>query len=208
MTPLEIVDRTLKASGWPDAETLRREKWVDCQPDFETAHYLNGFANPDGKFHFRPNWSRFKPHGYGIDPVARNMPALPDHWEVIEEATEEHPFRMVTAPARNYLNSSFTETPTSRQRERRPTVKIHPEDAAALGIADGGKCRLGNRRGTVLIHAEHFDGVRRGVVIVESVWPSAAFEEGIGINALTGADPGGVIGGGCFHDNAIWIKAA
>jgi len=204
MTPDQLIDWTLVNSGWRGLEALRAEKWFDVQPDFETAHYLKGFANPDGRFHFRPNWARFKPLGFGCDKAP--MPELPDHWAVIEEASDELPFRLVTAPARNYLNSSFTETPTSIRREVRPHVKLHPEDAAKLGVADGQKVRLGNRRGTVLLHAQHYAGVRRGVAIVESVWPNAAFEEGIGINALTGADPGGVIGGGCFHDNAIWIR--
>ena len=134
------------------------------------------------------------------------MPELPDHWNVIEEATEAMPFRLVTAPARNYLNSSFTETPTSIKRERRPEVMIHPEDADALDVADGDLVRLGNDRGTVVIHARRFDGVRRGVTIVESVWPNSAFKEGIGINALTGADPVAPVGGAAFHDNRIWIR--
>ena len=83
------------------------------------------------------------------------MPALPDHWEVIEEATEEFPFRLATSPARNFLNSTFNETPTSIAREHRPTVMIHPEDAAAHGIADGAKVVLGNTRGEVRLHAKH-----------------------------------------------------
>ena len=58
---------------------------------------------------------------------------LPDHWGVIEAATEEHPFRLATSPARNFLNSTFTETPTSLDKERRPEVMIHPVDAAAPG---------------------------------------------------------------------------
>ncbi len=48
-----------------------------------------------------------------------------------------HPFRMTTSPARNFLNSSFTETPTGLAKEERPSVMIHPDDAAPLGIADG-----------------------------------------------------------------------
>jgi anaerobic selenocysteine-containing dehydrogenase len=87
-------------------------------------------------------------------------------------------------------------------------VKIHPEDARDLGIAGGQRVRLGNNRGTVVLHAELFDGLRRGVVIVESIWPNAAFEESIGINALTGADPGAPVGGAAFHDNAIWVRPA
>ena len=116
------------------------------------------------------------------------MPALPDHWDVIEEADAEHPFRLATSPARGFLNSTFTETPTSLDREQRPTVMIHPDDAAALGIADGDEVVLGNRRGEVRLHAKLFDGVRRGVLIAESVWPNSAYADGRGINTLTGAD--------------------
>jgi len=205
MSPLELIDHTLKVSGWGDVETLRDERWIDCQPDFETAHYLNGFGWPDGKFRFRPDWSAVEPQGFAD---SAEMPSLPDHYAVIEEATEEMPFRLATSPARNYLNSTFTETPTSIKREQRPTVMIHPDDATDLGVDDGGKVRLGNDRGTVLIHAKRFDGVRRGVVIVESIWPNHAFEEGIGINALTGADPVGPVGGAAFHDNRVWIRPA
>jgi anaerobic selenocysteine-containing dehydrogenase len=201
MTPWQLIDWTLKASGWPDAEALRAEKWHDCQPDFETSHYLSGFKYPDGKFHFVPDWSR-------IGPDFAVMPRLPDHFAIIDEASDEHPFRMVTAPARNFLNSSFTETPTSVKRERRPTVMIHPEDARDLGLVEDSRVRLGNRRGEVVLHARLFDGVQRGVVIVESIWPNAAFETGIGINALTGDDPAPPNGGAAFHDTAVWVRVA
>ncbi|MCH8111510.1 MAG: molybdopterin oxidoreductase family protein, partial [Proteobacteria bacterium] len=136
------------------------------------------------------------------------MPRLPDHLAVIEESDEEHPFRLVTAPARGFLNTSFTETPTSRKREKRPAVLIHPKAAEGLGIAEGDRVRLGNRRGDVLVHAKPFDGLQQGVVVVEGIWPNKAFEGGIGINALTGADAGAPNGGAAFHDTAIWIRPA
>ena len=118
------------------------------------------------------------------------------------------PYRLVTAPARHYLNSSFTETPTSIRREKRPEVMLHPDDAHALGVGEGARVRIGNERGDLIIHATLFEGVQRGIVIVESIWPNEAFEEGIGINVLTGADPVGPVGGAAFHDNRIWIEAA
>ena len=202
----ELIDETLKRSGWPDAATLERQRWHDCQPDFEHAHYLDGFANPDGKFRFAPRWPGPELRAFGPDDVA--MPRLPDHWAVIDAADEEHPFRMVTAPSRDYLNTSFTETPTSVARERRPSVLVHPEAAAPLGLADGDRVRLGNRRGSVVLHAELFAGLQPGVLVVESVWPNRAFEEGIGINLLTGADPAAPIGGAVFHDTAVWLRPA
>jgi anaerobic selenocysteine-containing dehydrogenase len=85
---------------------------------------------------------------------------------------------------------------------------IHPEDCAILGLAEGDRVRLGNRRGSVVLHAKVFDGLQPGVVVVESIWPNAAFEEGVGINALVSADPGPPLGGAVFHDTAIWVRAA
>jgi anaerobic selenocysteine-containing dehydrogenase len=138
--------------------------------------------------------------------VPCRYPTFPDHWNVIEEVDQEHPFRLATSPARGFLNSTFTETATSLSRERRPTVMIHPDDAAAGDITDGEEVRLGNRRGVVRLHAKVFDGVRRGVLIAESLWPNSAYPDGRGINTLTGADPIAPFGGAAFHDNKVWLK--
>ena len=213
MTGEEILAETLSASGLPDPDSLRAMRWLDYRPKYEDAHYANGFAHKDGKFHFRPNWPEFAPGAWTTAGCAHGqadaggMPEFPDHWAVTEEATAAHPFRLITAPARNYLNSSFTETPTSREREVRPSVLVHPKDAARLGIEDGARVRLANGRGEIVLHAEIFAGLQPGVLVVESIWPNDAFEGGIGINALTGADPVKPIGGAAFHDNAVSLAA-
>ena len=206
MTPRELIDGTLRKSGWGTLAALEADRWIDCQPDFATAHYLDGFAYPDKKFRFKPSWPNV-PFGraHGVIP-APSIPLLPDHWEVIEEADVEHPFRLATSPARGFLNSSFTETPTSLSREGRPEVMIHPDDAAACGVADGTEVTLGNRRGAVRLHARLFEGVRRGVLIAESIWPNSAYVDGRGINTLTGADAIAPFGGAAFHDNKVWLS--
>jgi anaerobic selenocysteine-containing dehydrogenase len=201
MTEIELIDWTLKASGLNDVATFDREHWQDCALPFERAHFLDGFATPDKKFRFAPDWRAMGP-GFAA------MPRLPDHLDNIDRATPEHPFRLVTAPARQFLNTTFTETPGSRVREGRPTALVHPQDCAALGLAEGSAVRLGNRRGDVLVHARPFDGVRPGVVVVEGIWPNHAFAEGIGINALVGADSPPPMGGAAFHDTAVWLRPA
>ena len=208
MTPREIIDWTLRNSGWGSVDALETNRWIDCQPDFKTSHYLNGFAWPDGKFRFKPDWANVPfPRSRG-GVKAPPMPSLPDHWDAIEEADPEHPFRLATSPACGFLNSTFTETPTSLARERRPEVMIHPEDAAAHGIAPGDAVVLGNRRGEVRLHARLFAGVRRGVLIAESLWPNSAYADGCGINTLTGADAVAPFGGAAFHDNRVWVHRA
>ena len=114
---------------------------------------------------------------------------------------------MVTAPARRYLNTSFTAMPSSIAKEERPRALIHPDICKELGIAEGERVRLGNEQGSVVVHARPFEGLQKDVVVVEGIWPNHAFEEGIGINALTSADRGSPAGGAVFHDTAIWLRA-
>jgi anaerobic selenocysteine-containing dehydrogenase len=123
-------------------------------------------------------------------------------------ADAEYPFRLATSPARSYLNSSFAETPSSRAREGRPELLIHPDDAAALSIDEGARVEVGNRRGEVVLHAKFFDGIKRGVVIAEGIWPNSAHERGEGINVLTGADAPAPYGGAAVHDNKVWVRPA
>ena len=199
MSAWEIMEATLRKSGMWDAQTNYDRGGQDFAPPFERMHFLDGFDTPDRKFHFSPDWKRFGGRW-------QEMPALPDHMDVIDSATAEKPFRLVAAPARTFLNSTFTETPSSLKRERRPTALIHPADCAALGVTEGDRVRLGNQRGEVVVHVRPRDGQQRGVVVVEGLWPNRHFENGLGINALTSADPAWPNGGAAFHDTAVWIR--
>jgi anaerobic selenocysteine-containing dehydrogenase len=207
----EMIDRILQRSGRGTLADFEADRWVDCQPDFETAHFLNGFGFPDGRFRFRPDWTGTPaatrpPESMGPLGPHHALPTFPDHVELIEVTDEVHPFRLATSPARNFLNSSFTEMPTSRQKEGRPEVMIAPLDAEFLGIESGDVVTLGNRRGSVRLHARVTDVVKRGVVIAEGLWPNRDHLDGEGVNVLTGADPVAPYGGAAVHDTKVWIR--
>jgi anaerobic selenocysteine-containing dehydrogenase len=201
MSAWDLMDATLKRSGYADAQSIWEGHWEDRVEDFETSHFLNGFGHSDGRFHFMPDWSAIGGNHAG-------MPDLPDHYDAIDSRDDAHPFRLVTAPSRNYLNTSFTETATSRKREGRPEAQIHPEVCTQMGLKAGDQVRIGNRQGSVVVHVRPTDGLRRNTVIVESVWPNSAFVEGIGINLLVSADSGQPNGGAVFHDTAVWLRPA
>ena len=208
MTPREIIDWTLQNSGWGTLEQLEQAKWIDCQPEFETAHYIEGFRYPDKKFRFKPDWNNVPAPRANTLRFPRDVPSLPDHWDVNEKVDAKHPFRLATSPSRDYLNSSFNETPTSQRRHGKPRVKVHPDDLDRLGISDGARVRMGNARGEITLLAEAFAGVQPGVVIVESIAPNAHFEGGEGINTLTSSYQASPYGGAAFHDNHVWIEKA
>ena len=201
MTTWELIDETLRRSGLPDAETIYRQRWLDCARDFDEAHFNNGFETPDKKFHFSPDWSR-------LGKVNANMPKFPDHYSVTDSRSDDKPFRLVTAPARHFLNTSFSEMSTSQRREGRPTAKIHSSTCTALSLEHDGLVRIGNEQASIIVHVEVYDDLQIDVVIVESIWPSANFIEGVGVNSLVSSDPGHGIGGAVFHDTAVWLRKA
>ncbi len=211
LTERQMIDRILEKSGRGTLGELEENRWIDCQPDFETAHFLDGFGHPDKRFRFRPDWTgtptpTSPPPSVGALGPHHALPIFPDHVELIESADEVHPFRLATSPARNFLNSSFTEMPTSRQKEGRPELLISALDASGLGVEPGDVVTLGNPRGTVRLHARITDAVRPGVVIAEGLWPNRDHLDGEGINVLTGADPVAPYGGAAVHDTKVWIR--
>jgi len=57
-----------------------------------------------------------------------------------------------------------------RDTEGEPTLQIHPQDAAARGIADGERVRVFNDRGEFALAARVTDRARPGVVVALSIW--------------------------------------
>jgi anaerobic selenocysteine-containing dehydrogenase len=201
MTAWEVIEETLRRSGLPSPKEFEEGVWLDCWPGFLRGHFVDGFGHSDKRFHFRAEWA-------AIGPNHAALSGFPDHVAVIDYGDPARPYRLVAAPSRSFLNTSFNNTPSSVAREGRPTALVHPAALAALGIGDGDRIRLGNQKGSVVVHARAFQGVQERVVIVEGIWPNHAFEEGIGINLLTSADPGLPRGGAVFHDTSVWLRPA
>jgi anaerobic selenocysteine-containing dehydrogenase len=201
MSAIELIDWTLRNSGLGDAAGFSEQPWLDGWQGFETGHFLDGFPHRDRKFHLRADWR-------AIGPDWARLPEFPDHVAVIDDGDPARPFRLVAAPSRSFLNTTFNETPSSVAREGRPTALVHPAVMRELGLVDGDRLRLGNGKGSVVVHARGFDGLQRRVVIVEGLWPNHAFEEGVGINLLTSADRGLPAGGAVFHDTSVWLRPA
>lgn len=194
MDEMEMIDQVLGASDLPGAGELHALGGLNCAKVFDDAHFLSGFGHDDGRFRFAPDWGDAR------------MPELPDHFAIIDEADAEHPFRLITPPSLHFLNSTFSETETSRRLAGQPTALIHQADCAALGLADGGMVRIGNAKASIALRVQATTGIARGVVAVESIWPDECFAEGRGINHLTSADAALPAGGAVFHDTKVWLE--
>lgn len=215
MTDADMVDRTLRDSDLPGREELlSNDGSIDLAPSFETANFRDGFARPcielrdgmraepsdaAGRFRFAPDWA-------SIGPNAQGMPDLPDHWDVIDERSERYPLRLVAAPARQFLNTSFTETASACRMEGEPHALLHADDMQAAGLADGDIGCLCNALGEVSLRVRADNSLQAGTVIVEGLWPNSAFPGGLGINTLVSAEPGKPNGGAVYHDTAVALR--
>ncbi|MEO5807217.1 molybdopterin oxidoreductase family protein [Devosia sp.] len=207
MTDREVVADTFKRSGYGDLDAIEPVGFVDRERPDDVARFANGFAWPDGKFRFTPNWQAVadkKRYLWTCDPA--DMPRYADYWDINEHTDQTHPFRLATSPARGFLNTTFNQTPGSLKREGEPSVYIHPDDASHLALLDGDHVTVGNQRGSVELTARVSDGVRTGVLIAEGLHQNSAHREGRGINTLTNATPAPPFGGAAFHDTAVWLR--
>ena len=204
-----VVAETFARSNFPPLEEVEQTGYVDRERPDDVARFANGFAWPDGRFRFKPDWQEVasrKGYRWSCDPSI--MPRFADHWAITEATDATHPFKLATSPARAFLNSSFNQTPGSLKREGEPSVFIHPEDAVRLGIVEGEAVLVGNPRGSVELTARLHTGLQTGVLIAEGLHRNKAHRGGRGINTLTSADPAPPFGGAAFHDAAVWLKKA
>ena len=96
-----------------------------------------------------------------------------------------YPLAMISPPARHFLNSTFVNVKSLRSIEGEPLVELHPDDAAARGIADGTMVRVFNDRGSYLCKAAVGARARPGVVNGLGVWWRKLGAAGTNVNELT-----------------------
>ncbi|MGP3948889.1 molybdopterin oxidoreductase family protein [Streptomyces sp. 7N604] len=98
-------------------------------------------------------------------PIAEDMPRL-------RGALDGRPEELVLVGRRHLRsnNSWMHNVPALRGGSNRCTLQVHPEDAARLGVVDGGKARVKGDGGELLVPVEVTDAVRAGVVSLPHGW--------------------------------------
>jgi anaerobic selenocysteine-containing dehydrogenase len=137
------------------------------------------FAN--GGFHTANGKALADPPGLGVADHVPNYESL----QSSPELAARYPLAMISPPARNFLNSSFVNVASLRASEGEPLLEVHPQDAAARGIADGAVVRVFNDRGSYRCKAHVTDRARAGVVVGLGVWWRKFGLAGTNVNELT-----------------------
>jgi anaerobic selenocysteine-containing dehydrogenase len=160
--------------------------------------YATGFLTPSGKVEFHSASLAAQ----GLDPLPQGEPSQDP------EGQGRYPLQIITPPRHQFLNSTFNEVSALRTQAGPATLLIHPQDAAARGIADGQAVRVFNGRGHCLLQAQVSRDTRQGVTVAEGLYWGEHTPGGRGVNHLTSqrlAD----LGGSCaFHCNLVEVEPA
>jgi anaerobic selenocysteine-containing dehydrogenase len=179
-----------------DLQSLREAGWVKL-PLPEQPFSDGGFPTPNGK-------AQAAPPGLGV----------PDHvppYESAQSAPElarRYPLAMISPPARNFLNSTFVNVKSLRDIEGEPLLEIHPDDAAARGIADGAMVLVHNDRGRHHCKATVTTRARAGVVHGLGVWWRKFGTDGTNVNQLTSQRLTDIGRAPTFYDCLVEVRAA
>ena len=114
---------------------------------------------------FDDTWS-FIRHADG--KVHLDIPELLDELRDLGSATtpesEEFPLVLIAGERRSYNANTIFRDPDWRKSDREGVLRVHPDDAAHLGLTNGAAATCASPRGEVQVHVKLDDGIRRGVV--------------------------------------------
>ena len=202
-------DLCRQAFDWDDPR-LAGLSWEQLKADGHTRLNLprgaapfadGGFPTPSGKCEFYSQSLARE----GLDPLPDFI--APREWRQSPLAAD-FPLALITPPARNFLNTSFANSPRFLAQERSPAVHLHPADASARGIVDDSPVRIFNPRGEFHARAVVTDRVRPGVAMATSIWWRKLSPDGRNCNEVTSQGLTDMGGGATFYDCLVEVASA
>ncbi|GAA4097882.1 molybdopterin oxidoreductase family protein [Actinomadura miaoliensis] len=180
-------------------DRLRKEGFVRLAAPKPFLPYAERFPTPSGRLEFRSQ----RAEAFGLDSVAGYTPP----GEVTDaERARRFPLALVSAASHHFLNTVFGENAELRRRSGGPTVRLHPDDAAARGLASGQRVRVANERGAFEAVLQVTDEVRPGVAATsKGHWPKLS--GGANANAVVDERDTDLGGGPVFHDTRVEVSA-
>jgi anaerobic selenocysteine-containing dehydrogenase len=167
-------------------------------PDPYAPFAEGGFPTPSGKCELLSEALGRQGH----DPLPTYVPPRESVLSAPDRA-RQYPLAFISPPAHHFLNSTFSAQPVFVRRESEPILVIHPTDAAARDIPDGGMVRIFNDRGAFQAKARVSDAARSGVVVGLSIWWAKMCPGGRNANAVTGQGLTDMGGGATFYDALV-----
>jgi formate dehydrogenase len=139
-----------------------------------------------GKIRHRPKRVRLAPPAI-VDELARAAAA--------NGHDADFPLRLIGLRELRSHNSWMHNAPLLMRGGRVQALRVHPDDAAAHGLEDGGEARLESRAGAVVVPVKVTDEMTPGAVALphgwghKGGWQLANEHAGVNVNLLSSAEP-------------------
>jgi anaerobic selenocysteine-containing dehydrogenase len=187
-----ITLRKLKASGW-----------MRMTPPAPFAPFADGFPTPSGRLEFFSG----RAAALGLDPLPAYTP--PAEAGLRDAAlARRYPIALVAPAGPYFLNTEFSNHPALRDKAGPQRVVLHPEDAAARGLAAGDEVRVYNDRGEFRARLDVSDRVRPGLATgSKGHWPKLS-PGGRNIAATVAERDADMGYGAVYHDNRVEVERA
>jgi anaerobic selenocysteine-containing dehydrogenase len=104
------------------------------------------------------------------------------------------------------MNSTFASLPWHVAKMGPPRVHLHPDDAAARGLADGGAVRVRNDRGSFLAGCRIDDATRPGVAFTYKAYWARLSPGRSTVNAVTAVRDTDLGEAPTFHDCRVEVE--
>jgi len=118
----------------------------------------------------------------------------------------DFPFILSAGERRSETTNTIIRNPEWRRNGRFSTLRIHPEDAASVGLADNDPARLLTRRGSAEVTIETTDTMRRGHLSLPNglgldydAGDGVTLRVGVSVNELTASEDRDFLAGTPWH---------
>ncbi|HEV3080639.1 MAG TPA: molybdopterin-dependent oxidoreductase, partial [Gemmataceae bacterium] len=206
----EVLTATARHNPFLDGITLERvkqERTVPLSVPQPTPFADGIFPTPSGKVELYSQQLADE----GLDPLPAYLDQADADNGQLGRSTppfrEEDALNLVTGAAHHFVSSSLANQAGLLKGAGPAFVEIHPEDAAARGIAEGDSVLVENARGWCRLRAVLTDAVRRGVVVSpKGRW--CKMNGGRNVNWTTSDALADMAGQSTFHSNRVWLRRA
>ncbi len=103
-------------------------------------------------------------------------------------ASVEFPFLLSAGERRSFTANTIIRNPEWRKKDRAGALRMSPQDAKRVGVADGGRVRLSTRRGSAEVAVELSDRMQPGHISLPNGL-GLDFPDGSGARVPTGVSP-------------------
>ncbi|MBA2681710.1 MAG: molybdopterin oxidoreductase family protein [Ktedonobacteraceae bacterium] len=166
------------------------------------------FRTPSGNVELYSEQARAK----GYDPLPDWEPEAESNRTILSSpsspssVTDER-LPLVCAAAHHFISSTFGNHERLKAKEGSPTLRIHPDDAAARNIRSGQLVRVSNERGWCRLVADVTEDVRAGVLATATVWWPKYSPDQRNVNWTTSDRLADFNGGSTFYTNLVSVES-